>query len=123
MRVFYALLLLVINGSFVQAQGIVQGKITDEKNLPIPGATIRLQKLADTTLYQALTTDSSGSFIFKNIQQGNYRLEASFLGYQQVRRMINCRDSLTDAGVFTLRPAVTQLHEVAIQAKIPLIEK
>ena len=123
MRFFYSLLFLVIYGAVAKAQGIVQGRITDEKNLPVPGATIRLQRLPDTTLYQALTTDRSGRFIFKNVRPGNYRLETSFLGYQPISRMIACNDSLIDAGVIALKLAVTQLHEVAIQAKTPLIEK
>lgn len=123
MRFFYSLLFLVIYGAVAQAQGIVQGRVTDEKSLPISGAIIRLQKFADTALYRALTTDSSGRFVFKNVQQGNYRLEASFLGYQPAKRMVTCQNSLTDAGVLILTSSPTQLREVAIQAKTPLIEK
>ncbi|MFC0515376.1 outer membrane beta-barrel protein [Mucilaginibacter angelicae] len=123
MRPLYILLFFVIYGSFAYAQGNILGKINDDKNLPVAGAIVRLQKLPDTAIYKVLTTDTSGRFIFKDVFQGNYLLKISLVGYQSSKLLITCRDSLTDAGVITLKSAVVQLHEVSIQAKTPLIEK
>ncbi|MDB5156704.1 MAG: hypothetical protein JWR50_1411, partial [Mucilaginibacter sp.] len=123
MRPLYTLLLFVIYGSSVYAQGLIRGRVNDDKNQPAAGVIVRFQRLPDTAIGKVLTTDTSGYFVFKNASPGNYRLETSFPGYQPISRIIACNDSLTDAGVITLEPSATQLHEVTIQAKTPLIEK
>ena len=72
------LLLVLLSGSSL-AQVMVTGTLTDTDNNPISGANIYLD---GTVLGTA--SDNSGSFIIRNVPQGEYTLIISFIGYQQV---------------------------------------
>lgn len=107
-------------------QGTIKGKATDEKKLPLPSVTIRLKKLADTTLYKAALTDLSGNFSFSNLPQGSYMLEGHLAGHQTVIKtglIINPMDTVIDIGTLLLMPSAKMLNEVAITAQQPFIEK
>ncbi|MFX5521838.1 carboxypeptidase-like regulatory domain-containing protein, partial [Acinetobacter baumannii] len=56
------------------------GKISDAKTgEPLPGATVHLQNTKYTTV--ALL---DGSYVFKNIPEGNYKLEVVLVGYKHI---------------------------------------
>jgi Fe(3+) dicitrate transport protein len=61
--------------SFSWAQGVLQGKVTDNENKPIVGATILLQNTSFSTF-----SDNNGTFTLKNIPFGNYQLVCYALG-------------------------------------------
>lgn len=58
------------------AQITLQGKVTDEKGEPIPGANVRLEQ---TTI--GCATNANGEFLLKNVKDGHYVLRASCLDY------------------------------------------
>ncbi len=64
----------------VVARGALTGTITDAKtNQPLQGASVYFHDLKSGT-----TTNASGAFTIKNIPQGRYLVEISFLGYASV---------------------------------------
>src|SRR4030095_13336590 len=77
-RLFKALILcpiLLLVAFVAQAQKTVTGKITDEKNNPIPGASITVKGGKVGT-----TTDASGNFTL-NAPAGTSALTVSYVGY------------------------------------------
>lgn len=59
----------------------IQGKVSDAKTSEeIPFVTIVLYKM-DTVKVGVTSTDMNGDYSFKNISIGNYKIEASYIGY------------------------------------------
>lgn len=81
-RVFLVICLVLLP-AVASAQfdsGTVLGRIADQTEATVPGATVTLTNLA--TLQQATTvTDRSGSYQFLNVRVGTYRLEAALPGF------------------------------------------
>ncbi|WP_339896035.1 TonB-dependent receptor [uncultured Algibacter sp.] len=76
MKNLLLILSLIITSQFT-AQTIINGKVTDNKGIPISGANIYL----DTT-YDGSTTDDNGLFSFKTKETGTQTLVVSFLSYE-----------------------------------------
>ena len=60
----------------------IQGKITDEQNVPLPYVTLQLAT-SDSIFIQGTTTDEQGNYKFTEVGPGNYRLFLSSVGYEQ----------------------------------------
>ncbi len=63
---------LLIATAFAQAQtGLsLKGKITSADGKPLDGATIYLNRAADSTLVKASLSEKDGSFVFAGIKTG-----------------------------------------------------
>ncbi|WP_461138123.1 TonB-dependent receptor [Spirosoma pomorum] len=83
----------------------VKGRVLDEKNQPLPGATIVL-KGATTT---GTVTDADGAFTL-NLPDGNATLVVSSIGYTTQEVALNNRQTLD----VTLVPDVKSLSEVVV---------
>lgn len=59
------------------AQLTLSGKVTDQSNKPIPGATV---KLIEKNIVQV--TDDKGSFEFSALEPGIYNFSTSYIGYE-----------------------------------------
>lgn len=68
------LLFLVATMSFAQTK--ISGTVNDQKGMPIPGVNVILN---GTT--QGSVTDFDGKFSITNVEDGNYTLKASSIGY------------------------------------------
>jgi len=107
-------------------QGIIKGSVNDENRQPLPSVVIRLKKLPDTLVFKAVTTDTSGNFIFRMLPAGKYNLEADLLGYNpgiKTGLVIGPADSVVAIGLIALTPTLKMLSGVTITARAPLIEK
>lgn len=111
----YTLLcILLISFCFSASAQIIKGNVSDAKTTQtLIGATVHLANSANT--YNT-TVKLDGSYIFKNIPSGNYKLSASFVGYK------NSKDYdvvATASGVTVVNIAMVdnsrQLNEVAIK--------
>ena len=91
----------------------INGKIIDDKQLPIDGATIILQTM-DSTYIGASISNADGIFVFKS-QQKEYRLIIQHLLYE-TKQMVSKKN---DAGTIQLQPKDYALGEVIIKAERP----
>ena len=91
----------------------INGKIIDDKQLPIDGATIILQTM-DSTYIGASISNADGIFVFKS-QQKEYRLIIQHLLYE-TKQMVSKKN---DAGIIQLQPKDYALDEVIIKAERP----
>ena len=104
--------LLLINGS-LSAQFKLSGTVHDNLNLPLPYAGVTLSNLSSHQT-QTITTDSTGSFIFKQIKSGKYQLSSTYTGFQPVMLILFLRaDTLIR---LRLIPAEKQLNEITVTA-------
>ncbi|MDR1896476.1 MAG: TonB-dependent receptor [Prevotellaceae bacterium] len=115
-------LLTFLSINFVYAaDGIITGKITDSKTkAPLEYVTVTVKKLSSaadsaTAPVKGTLTDKTGSFIFKNISDGNYLLSISFVGYKTFEQNI----SLTsDAKLPDLKISLLEESEVLEKVEI-----
>ncbi len=106
------ILLCIILFASVSASALnIKGKVTDPKGEPISFATISLLS-NDSTLLTGAITNEKGEYTL-DTQNKDYILQASYVGYQ------------TSFGGpdFVLKEETSQLSEVEVKAKRPLIER
>ena len=63
--------------------GSIKGKVVDETNQPLPGASVSID---GTTI--GATTDANGNYTITGVKPGNYTLTAKFIGYVAVKKTI-----------------------------------
>jgi iron complex outermembrane receptor protein len=102
--IFYNLIaaLLCIQG--VVAQTTVTGTVTDEQNVPLPGASVVEKGTSNGT-----TADFDGNFIIE-VVDGNAILEVSFLGYVSLEVATAGQGNVT----VQLQQDTSQLDEVVV---------
>ena len=104
------------------AQTSLEGKVTDEKNEAIIGATVVLFKSG--VQKSGTTTDIDGNYSISNIDPGTYDVEFSYIGYQTQRIQgvvvfagkSNRLNSAMDQGI-------TLNEVVVVDYKVPLIQQ
>ncbi|WP_455584391.1 TonB-dependent receptor domain-containing protein [Bacteroides sp.] len=94
----------------------ISGKVTDNKQQPVDGATIVLQTI-DSTYISASISNADGTFVL-NDQPEEYRLIVQHLLYQT--KQVAGRGG--DAGVIRLDPKDYVLNEVVVKAERPFVK-
>lgn len=102
------LLFLLISSTLVFAQTTVKGTVIDENDEPFLGATVML------TDSKGATTDFDGNYAIKDVSQGNYSLEVTFLGYTSQTKTVNVSGQELIVLDFVLTTSSEQLQEVEI---------
>lgn len=106
--------------------GIVKGTLTDEKNQPVPFATLMLKSAADSSLYKGELTNENGNFSFEHLKEGNYYLEIKTIGFEKFRSTaisISEQNPLTDLGTLSLNSNAQNLNAVTVTTDKPFIER
>ncbi|MGB2306085.1 MAG: carboxypeptidase-like regulatory domain-containing protein, partial [Flavobacteriaceae bacterium] len=109
---FYSLLLLGWMSN-AQITGSLNGLVQDEKNQPIPGASVYLEGTEIGS-----QTDFDGLFRLENITPGSYNLIVSYVGFDtQTRYNVIVQSKGNAPMTFVLKEASEQLEEVVISKK------
>jgi TonB family protein len=77
--------------AWAQATATISGTVRDQSGAVLPGVDVTLQDSQEFK-WQA-TTDASGRFEFPPVQPGKYVLEASLMGFKQLRSEFALRDA------------------------------
>lgn len=96
----------------VNAQGIIKGKVTDAKTgEPLTGATVHIT--GAVTLNTPVNLN--GSYAFKNVPAGNYKLSVRFIGYKPSKEYaVEAATGKTTMFNIALVDNTTGLNEVTI---------
>ncbi|WP_331283624.1 TonB-dependent receptor [Pedobacter rhodius] len=94
---------------FALAQISVTGKVTDNNQKPLPGATIKLRNQKTAVL-----SDGDGNFTLSNLSAGKYVIAVSYLGYKSTEKSIELSQNQTVD--FTLVPQAFLADEVIVRA-------
>ena len=93
----------------------IRGKVTNEKNEPLPYCNVLLLA-SDSTFVNGCVTRPDGSFLMMGEEGVPYKLRASFIGYATATQAIGSKN------LIQLVPDAQALEEVTITAERPLIE-
>ncbi|WP_316798756.1 outer membrane beta-barrel protein [Pedobacter frigidisoli] len=120
------LLVLMFCGYFAHAQntGSVSGKVINAKDKkPVDFATIAIKSLKDSSVVGSGQTAADGTFSFKAIAPGKYRIYAAFLGLKTATKDIEVAKAAVNAGEIAMADDGVDLSTVNVTASIPIIVK
>jgi hypothetical protein len=109
MRKFCISLYILFTGS-CYAQTIITGKITDNKNRPLPGISLTVKDS-----YDGATSDSTGKFSFTTQEKNEQLLKASATGFKPFEQKVNLKGEPLTLNI-SLKEMVTELKAVVITA-------
>lgn len=89
-------------------KGSIKGKVVDETNQPLPGASISID---GTTI--GSVTDGSGNYTIAGVNSGNYTVTAKFVGYVASKKTVTVGNSVSTLD-FGLQPDSKNLNEVVV---------
>ena len=105
-------ILWAVNAAWAAPAVHISGRVLEAgSGDPVPGAVVRLDQN-----YLWAVTDAEGRFSLNNVQQGNYSLEVSCLGYVTDTRPIQVRKDLTGL-IIRLSQETLALKEVVVTAE------
>lgn len=120
-------LLLFILFSFsaisINAQHSMSSKLLDADGVPVMFANVVLYSSPDAKMIKVESSDETGQFTFRNIENGSYYVEASFIGYTNFKsEPINMQgDDIILSDIFMEINAV-ELETAVVKARRALIE-
>ncbi len=125
-RLVFCIWMLLI-GMSVSA-GELRGIVVDQSDKsPLINATIRILQKRDSSYVAGGMTDNDGKFSLKSIKQGNYIVEASYIGYRTTAKnaTLEKASSVVNLNTIALTPNSIVLKEaevVGVKAEVKVME-
>ncbi|MDI3321352.1 carboxypeptidase-like regulatory domain-containing protein [Pinibacter soli] len=91
--------------------GTIKGKVTTSDGSAAAAVSVKLKGSK-----KVVATEDDGTFIFKNIKPGNYQLEVSLVGYEEVLQEVTVIEKTTTSVAIQLTVTNKQLEEVIVSA-------
>jgi hypothetical protein len=123
MRSFILTFLLVLSfASAALAQNkaaALKGRVLDNKDQPLPMATVMLLQAKDSVLSTFGMSDDKGVFALQKTGKGEYILQITFLGYQNFQKAVSITgmEESIEIGDVKLEEQSELLSEVVVQAE------
>lgn len=112
--------------AFARTTGKISGKISDENNQELGFANVLLLNSSDSSMVKAALADENGEFVFDELPFGEYMVSATMVGYNKYtspKVVLSAGNPEVILPHFTLLPASTELKNVTVSAKKPLLEQ
>lgn len=110
MKHFYTfLLLLTLSFSGFSQSGNIQGVITDENGMAVPGASVVIE-----TLNKGAVSNFDGKFTMVDVPEGNHKVLVKYLGYADVEQNVQVTANTTTTVNLTLNSKDEELETVVI---------
>jgi len=109
MKCFVTSLLIFIAFS-AEAQVNITGKLVDNKNRPVAGASVNIKNSYDGT-----TSDSLGNYSFSTTEKGEQIIEVTIIGYKTIEEKINISGKPLILNL-ALKEEITEMRAVIISA-------
>ncbi|MCX2576323.1 outer membrane beta-barrel family protein [Pedobacter sandarakinus] len=119
-------IVLIFCGYIAQAQnsGSITGKVINAKDKkPVDFATIAVRNLKDSSVVASGQTEPDGTFSFKAIAPGKYRIYAAFLGLKTTTKDVEVAKAAVNAGEIAMGDDGVDLNTVDVTASIPVVVK
>ncbi|AVR44814.1 TonB-dependent receptor [Christiangramia fulva] len=118
------LTILCLFFSYSYSQNSLEGKIINEKDEPVAYANVILLNAEDSTsVYKGVVSEEDGSFFVENLDDQNYVLKITFIGYEDYLEKIKLSHGRTNLKTITLKEASDALDEITVNARKPKITK
>jgi hypothetical protein len=100
----------------VEVKGIIVEK---ESRTPVEQAAVRLLNAGDSAFVQGVVSDDRGVFSVRNVKNGNYLLNISYLGFETVYQLleVNGKNRSVNLGHIEMREDAILLDEATVTAK------
>ena len=100
------------------------GKISTDDNDPAIYATLILARASDSIMVKAGTTDLDGKFEFVEVPSGDYRLNISYVGYQDYKTDVIRLEpgTIKELPNLILTGRTEEISEVVVTALRPIVE-
>lgn len=110
------ILLFILVSTIVTAQEfrIAGSLINSVDQQTLPGATVKLTSLKDSTQFKYTTSGMQGEFEFTKLKKGQYVLEVTYIGFENFRKNVSAGSKTSNVGKLELIPAATNLGGVLI---------
>jgi hypothetical protein len=110
---------LSIGYSFAQNDTInIQGRIVSKTdNSAMPGATVMMINIKDSTRSKYASTDVNGYFRIEKLERAFYKLRVSSVGYKPFQKLIRLQLKNNDLGDVFLEENVVLIDDVVIQGQ------
>jgi len=102
--------LLIFSSHFTNAQNKISGKITDQDNLPLAGATVFVSELNKGTI-----SDENGEYQLSNLHYGKIRIQFSFIGYANQIESVDLNGEEVKLNIILKQTAI-EADEVVVSA-------
>ncbi len=119
---FFLFIFLMFTFSITQAQNDIRGKVLDENNEPVSFANIILNLSMDSSMVKLEYTDDNGVFEFPSVENGDYFLTVSYVGYKEFNLPVMVAGDNKDLGTISLEVVSNELKEVTVSATRPILE-
>lgn len=94
----------------------VTGTLVDgETKEPLSGAHLKLLRLSDSTLTDHIS-DAMGNFLIDRVRRGNYILEVSYIGFENLTKELSIRGDI-DLGSLELASSTIQIEGVEVKGE------
>ncbi len=121
-RLFFVLISIIVTSvasaqiSTVTVSGIVKNK-ADKSAIPYANVVVKTEK--DSAFVAGTVTNDEGRFSIANVKPGNYRLEVSFMGFEDRKQplFVGSLSEFLDIPVIELDEQSTVLEGITISAK------
>jgi ferric enterobactin receptor len=125
-RILFCLVLIAAGASAQGVKGRITGKVIDAvTKQPVDFATVSVFKQGSASPFDGISSDSTGRFVVKPIDTGNYKVTIDFLGYQKKtfdHVIVTSASPAISLGDILLSPTANQLKGVTITAKTPAVQ-
>lgn len=121
-----ALACLLLANVAVLAQGVrgtISGTVSDPDGAVISGATVQVENVATGKILQTVQTKEDGSFIFLELEPGNYNVVITATGFADARLLDFSVEPNRNVRLDTTMNVVGSTETVEITAATELIEK
>ena len=102
----------------------IEGYITDQKKDPLPSATVVILAQVDSTMAGFALSTNEGRFIVRDLEEGEYLLQVSYLGYEQYseKKSATGSNKKVDVQTIQLSLASNQIEEIVVKGETTPIE-
>ena len=116
-KIYFGIVISVVTCLIAYSDDVIV-KVSDTDNLPLPGVTLQIQNLRDSTDRRMAISDQDGMFTFTDLQQGKYEITATMTGMDKETATVILNDSSkTSANIaLTLHENTVMLDEAVVTA-------
>src|SRR5258705_5421638 len=130
LKLTFILILFFIGSGVITAQtterGKISGKITDEQQKPIEGATAELLRGKDSSLVKVAISNKSGIIEFENIRFGSYFIKTTYVNRERSFSSIidlSANNNAITINNITLKQAAKELQTFQVTGRKPFIQQ
>ena len=125
MKHFFTLIITMVCVLTLSAQaGKITGQLSDAEGNPVEFVNVALYDHADSSMTKVETTDLDGAFTIQGIEEGTYYLEATCVGFDNLK-MENLEigsDQVVELGEITMASSSVELEEAVVTADRAIVE-